>query len=34
MSKTGDATYREIIDRPYKWTHDNLRELQFQKKAH
>ncbi len=24
----------EIIDLPYKWTHDNLRELQLQKKAH
>lgn len=22
------------IDLPYKWTHDNLRELQLQKKAH
>lgn len=24
----------EIIDLPYKWTHDDLRELQLQKKAH
>ncbi len=24
----------EIADLPYKWTHDNLRELQLQKKAH
>ncbi len=23
-----------IIDLPYRWTHDNLRELQLQKKAH
>lgn len=23
-----------IVDLPYKWTHDNLRELQLQKKAH
>lgn len=23
-----------IVDLPYKWTHDDLRELQLQKKAH
>jgi D-proline reductase (dithiol) PrdB len=23
-----------IADLPYKWTHDDLRELQLQKKAH
>ncbi len=23
-----------ILDLPYRWTHDNLRELQLQKKAH
>jgi len=23
-----------IVDLPYRWTHDNLRELQLQKKAH
>ena len=23
-----------IADLPYRWTHDNLRELQLQKKAH
>lgn len=23
-----------IVDLPYKWTYDNLRELQLQKKAH
>lgn len=23
-----------IVDLPYRWTHDDLRELQLQKKAH
>ena len=23
-----------IVDLPYRWRHDNLRELQLQKKAH
>lgn len=28
------TTLGTIVDLPYKWTHDNLRELQLQKKAH
>ncbi len=28
------TTLGTIVDLPYKWKHDNLRELQLQKKAH
>lgn len=28
------TTAGAIVDLPYRWTYDNLRELQLQKKAH
>lgn len=28
------TTRGTIVDLPYRWTHDNLRELQLQKKSH
>lgn len=28
------STPGTIVELPYRWTHDNLRELQLQKKAH